>query len=277
MSDIKNNTRNVWGASPAGTTSSKAKPKTKEFFEEAFKYRAEYEQPWLYEVVPFKDFKDKKVLEIGCGAGFDAYNITREGAIYTGIDITPENIERTRTHLGFFGLDGEILEADAENLPYTGGGEFDIVYSNGVLHHTPDMKKSFSEAYRILKNNGEFYVILYHKNSIFHWFTLFFVNHILLLGFLKMSFKERVARIEFTTSNDLPLVNVYSKQEVKNIMQEVGFEVESVKVRKLVKEDMPYLPIVREIWKLIPQKVYDSVGKYFGWYVIAKGIKRIEN
>lgn len=157
------------------------------------------------------------------------------------------------------------------------GGGFDIVYSNGVLHHTPNMKKSFSEAYRILKNNGEFYVILYHKNSIFYWFTLFFVKHILLFGFLKMSFKERVARIEFTTSGDLPLVNVYSKQEVKKIMQEVGFEVESVKVRKLVKEDMPYLPIIRNIWKLIPQKVYDSVGKYFGWYVIVKGIKRVEN
>ena len=86
-----------------------------------------------------------------------------------------------------------------------------------------------------------------------------------------------MARIEFTTSDDLPLVNVYSKEEVKNIMQEVGFEVESVKVRKLVKEDMPYLPIIRNIWKLIPQKVYDTIGKYFGWYVIAKGIKRIEN
>ena len=116
MNHIKNNTKNVWGASPAGTTSSKAKPKTKDFFDEAFKYRSEYEQPWLYDVIPFKSFKDKRVLEIGCGVGFDAYNIIREGATYTGIDITPENIERTKIHLGYFGLEGEILEADAENL-----------------------------------------------------------------------------------------------------------------------------------------------------------------
>jgi len=276
MSDIKVNTKNVWGASPAGTTSSKAKPKTKEFFEEALKYRTEYEQPWLHEVIPFKEFKDKKVLELGCGAGFDAYNIAREGAIYTGIDITPENIARTKTHLSFFNLSTEILEEDAENLPEKWKSKFDIVYSNGVLHHTPNMRKSFREAHRVLENHGEFYVILYHKNSIFHWFTLFFISHILLFGFLRMSFKERLSRIEFTTSDDLPLVNVYSKQDVKNIMEEVGFLVESIEVRKLVKEDLPYFPILRNIWKIIPQNIYDKIGKYFGWYVIARGIKRIE-
>jgi ubiquinone/menaquinone biosynthesis C-methylase UbiE len=156
------------------------------------------------------------------------------------------------------------------------GGEYDIVYSNGVLHHTPNMSKSFNEAYRVLKDKGEFYVILYHKNSIFYWFSLFFVKHILLFGFLKMSFKDRLSKIEFTTSEDLPLVNVYSRQEVKKIMEEVGFSVESIDVRKLVKEDMPYLPILRSIWKSIPQGVYDKIGKYFGWYIIVKGIKRID-
>jgi ubiquinone/menaquinone biosynthesis C-methylase UbiE len=122
MNETKENTKKVWGASPAGTTSSEAKPKSKEFFEEAFKFRSEYEQPWLYDIIPFKEFKNKKVLELGCGAGFDAYNITREGAVYTGIDITPENIERTRTHLSFFDLKAEILESDAENLPQKWGG-----------------------------------------------------------------------------------------------------------------------------------------------------------
>ena len=122
MSGIKTSTKKVWGASPAGSTSSKAKPKTKEFFEEAFKYRAEYEQPWLYEVVPFESFKNKKVLEIGCGAGFDAYNIVREGAVYTGIDITPENIDRTKTHLKLMGYDVKAFEHDAEQLPSEWGG-----------------------------------------------------------------------------------------------------------------------------------------------------------
>lgn len=274
MEDVKQKTKSVWGASPAGTTSSKEKPKSKEFFEEAFKYRSEYEQPWLYDVIPFQTFQNKEVLEIGCGAGFDAYNIAREGAIYTGIDITPENIERTKTHLSFFEINGNVLEADAEKLPFI-EKTFDIVYSNGVLHHTPDMQKSFLEAYRVLKQDGEFYVILYHKNSIFYWLTLFLVDHILLLGFIKMNFKDRLSRIEFTTSGDLPLVNVYSKKEVKNIAQESGFDVESIQIRKLVKEDMPSLPIINKLWKYIPQKVYDWIGSYVGWYLIVKCTKKI--
>ncbi len=277
MNNIKNDTKKVWGASPAGTTSSTAKPKSKEFFKEAFKYRSEYELPWLCEVIPFKNFKDKKILEVGCGAGFDAYNITKEGAIYTGIDITPENIDRTTTHLSFFNLGGEILEADAEKLPFN-GSEFDIVFSNGVLHHTPDMEQAFSEVYRVLKGNGKFYVILYHKNSIFYWAKLFLLDHILRLGFLKMNFKDRVSMIEYTTSNAKPLVNVYSKKEVKTILKNVGFSVldKDIKVRKLVKEDMPNLSILRKLWKLIPQKTYDKVGTYFGWYIIVKGLKKIE-
>ena len=276
MENIKDNTKKVWGASPAGTTSTESKPMTKKFFDEAFKFRSEYEIPWLYEVIPFKEFKNKKVLEVGCGAGFDAYNIAREGGIYTGIDITPENIDRTKTHLGYFGLNTKVLEADAEQLPFE--EEFDIVYSNGVLHHTPNMEKSFSEAYRVLKDNGEFYVVLYNKNSIFHWFTLFLVKHILMLGFLQMNFKDRLSMIEYTTSKEKPLVNVYSKNEVESILKKVGFTVNNndLKIRKLVKEDLPYLPIIRNLWKIVPQSIYDKIGEKLGWYIIARGVKKIE-
>ena len=91
-----------------------------------------------------------------------------------------------------------------------------------------------------------------------------------------MSFKERLSKIEFTTSDEKPLVNVYSKKELTEILESTGFEVSSIEVRKLVKEDMPYLPILRSLWKVIPQKLYDRIGKYFGWYVIAKGIKKVE-
>jgi len=109
--------------------------------------------PWLEDVVPFASFSGKDVLEIGCGAGFDAYNFITRGAVYTGIDITPENIKRTTKHLSLYSLIGEIYEADAEKLPFP-DESFDVVYSNGVLHHTPDIEKAFSEAFRVLRKGG---------------------------------------------------------------------------------------------------------------------------
>lgn len=109
------------GASPAGAKSSSSKPMTLEFFKEAYALRCDYEIPWLNKVVGFEKYRDKKVLEVGCGAGFDAYNILKSGGIYTGIDITPENIRRTKRHLSFYNFEPAIIEADAEKLPFIEG------------------------------------------------------------------------------------------------------------------------------------------------------------
>jgi len=270
----KEKAKSTWGASPAGTTHGHGtKPGTREFFENVIAKRSTYEIPWLFERVPFESFRNKKVIELGCGAGYDAYEFHRCGADYAGIDITPENIVRTKTHLGFYGYTPQVIEGDAENLPFA-DGSFEVAFSNGVLHHTPDMERSFRETRRVLKPGGEFWVILYHKTSVFYWISLFLVEHILRRGFLKRSFKNRLSMIEYTTSNELPLVNVYSRRELKNILQNSGFIVESLWVRKLVKEDLPSIPILQNLWQHIPQVWLDAVGKRFGWYIIAKAIKR---
>ncbi len=263
----------VWGASPAGSANGMGHlPGTREFFEAALRTRSEYEMPWLFAVVPFASFRGRKVLELGCGAGFDAYEICRNGADYTGIDITPQNIGRTQNHLAFYGYAPTVQEGDAENLSFA-DAQFEVVFSNGVLHHTPDMPKSFREAFRVLKPGGEFWVILYHKHSVFHWVTLWLFQYILQGNFRRETFKERLGKIEYTTSKEIPLVNVYTKAEVRNILQEAGFRVETVLVRKMVKDEMPRIPLVCYLWKYIPQKAYDAASKFFGWYVIAKGVR----
>jgi len=269
----KNAAKLVWGASPAGSTfGGGAEPGTKEFFENVLSKRSTYEQPWLFELVPFPSFRDKKVLELGFGAGYDAYEFCRNGADYTGIDITPENVERTQKHLGFYGYTPHVMEGDAENLQFA-DESFDALFSNGVLHHTPDIEKSFQSAHRVLKHGGEFWVIVYHRDSVFYWISLLLVNHILKLGFLKRSFKERLSMVEYTTSNILPIVNVYSRREMQNLLKKAGFTVESVCVRKLVKEDIPSIPLIGRVWRFIPQQWLDLVGKVFGWYIIVKAKK----
>jgi len=271
----KESAKKVWGATPAGSAFGEgANIGTKEFFENVIKKRSSYEMPWLKEVIPFKTSRNKKVLELGCGAGYDAYEFCRHGADYTGIDITPENIQRTKKHLSFFNYQPAILEGDAEVLNFD-NQIFDIVYSNGVLHHTPNISKSFNEAFRVLKNGGFFWVIVYHKNSIFYRISLFLTDHLLKLGFLKRSFKERVSMMEYTTSNKLPLVNAYSRKEVRNLLENAGFMVKSLQVRKLVSDDLPIIPLLSRLWKYIPQSWLDYVGRRFGWYVIAKAEKPI--
>ncbi len=93
----------TWGASPTGWTSAREyQPGTKAFFDKANAFRDTIEQPWLADVVPFHQMAGKRALEIGFGPGYDALKFLQAGALYTGVDITPENVERTKKHLAFF-------------------------------------------------------------------------------------------------------------------------------------------------------------------------------
>ena len=165
-----------------------------------------------------------------------------------------------------------MVEGDAENLQFK-DESFDIVFSIGVLHHTPDIGKGFGESYRVLKHGGEAWIIVYHRNSIFYWITLFLVEHVLKFGFLKRKFSERLSMIEYTTSKELPIVNVYSRSVLKRMLKDAGFAVQSLWVRKLVKEDLPALPLLGRLGRFIPQRWLDFLGKAFGWYLIARAKK----
>jgi ubiquinone/menaquinone biosynthesis C-methylase UbiE len=270
---LKTEAQRTWTANPAGWTyGAGAAPGTKEFFDNVFANRTAEELPWLTELIPFPAMRGKKVLELGCGAGYDAYAFCEQGADYVGIDLTPDNPLRTRTHLGFYALAPLTLVGDAEKLMFA-DNEFDVVFSNGVLHHTPDISASFGEAQRVLKPNGEFWVILYHKDSIFHWLNVVLWDHILHLGFLKRSYRERLSMIEYTTSGARPLVNVYRRREVAALLHEAGFTVETIWVRRLMREELPRFPIVRWFYPYVSQQWLDLLGKAFGWYVIAKARK----
>jgi ubiquinone/menaquinone biosynthesis C-methylase UbiE len=269
----KSAAKKVWDATPAGSSFADGfKPGTREFFEKVLKKRSTYELPWLFELIDFSVYKDKKVLELGCGAGYDAYEFCRNEAEYTGIDLAPENVARTKKHLSFYGLKPVVAEGDAENLLFD-DEIFDLVFSNGVLHHTPDIKKSFEEAYRVLKSGGEGWIIVYNRDSIVHWINLFLCSHILCLGFLKQSFARRLSMIEYSTSTELPLVKVYSRKKASNLLIRAGFTINHIWVRKLVHEDLPCRRFLGGFYKMIPQSLLDRIGKILGWYIIAKVTK----
>lgn len=272
-SDAKRRTQSVWGASPAGTTlADGAAPGTREFFETARDRRAAGEMAWLPEAFPFHSANGASVLELGCGAGFDAYRLMDAGADYTGVDLTPQNVERTKAHLGSYGLMPTVMQADAEHLPFP-DATFDIVFSNGVLHHTPDMGAAFAEAFRVLKPGGEFWVTVYHRDSVFYWLRLGLYDQLFKGGWRHQKLQERLARIEFTTSDELPLVRVSSRGGLRRLLRRAGFRVDWLGVRKLAEEDFPLVPGLGFVVRRLPRNIMDRLGTLFGWYVAARAVK----
>ncbi len=103
----------------------------------------------------------ERVLDLGSGAGTDSLVASRlvgpSGSV-TGIDMTPEMLEKARSAAAELGADNvTFVEADAEHLPFA-DGSFDVVISNGVIDLIPDKDAVFSEIFRVLTPGGRIQV-----------------------------------------------------------------------------------------------------------------------
>jgi len=162
-SDLKERVRAFWQEHPCGTKFSDAEMGTREFFERVEQHR--YEKEWhIPQAAEFAGTKGLRVLEIGCGMGTDGAQFAKAGADYIGVDLTEAAIELARKRFELSGLRGEFRVADAEHLDFP-DESFDLVYSHGVLHHTPEIETAVSEIHRVLKPGGRAIVMLYHRGS----------------------------------------------------------------------------------------------------------------
>lgn len=161
--NLKDRVRAFWQANPCGVKFADAAPGTRRFYElvEAHRYKTEWHIP---AAADFAAARGLKVLEIGCGLGTDGAQFAQAGADYTGVDLTDASIQLARKRFELFNLAGTFRTADAENLDFE-DESFDLVYSHGVLHHTPETEKAIREVHRVLRRGGNAKVMLYHRDS----------------------------------------------------------------------------------------------------------------
>src|SRR5437899_6789299 len=167
--DDKQRAREQWSKDPAGAVyGAKHEVGTREFFYEVERHRYQEYAPWMPALMGFDQFAGQRLLEVGCGMGTDLLQFARGGAKVTGVDLTPRSIEISRRHLLVYDQCGDFAITDAERLPFA-DESFDVVYSNGVLHHTPDTAGAVREIHRVLTPGGLARVMLYHRRSFAFW------------------------------------------------------------------------------------------------------------
>lgn len=145
-----------------------------EFFAEAerLRYHYHYHLPPLFDRIA-REFPGERLLEVGCSMGNDTIQFARRGLQVTGVDLTERAIDLIRARFAQAQLAGEFQVADAEQLPFD-DASFDICYSFGVLHHTPDTEGAIRELSRVLRPGGKAFVMLYNRyslNFLAHWLT----------------------------------------------------------------------------------------------------------
>jgi ubiquinone/menaquinone biosynthesis C-methylase UbiE len=286
-SNLKERVRAFWQANPCGVKFADAPPGTRKFYElvEAHRYTKEWHIPIAAD---FKSARGLKVLEIGCGLGTDGAQFAEAGADYTGVDLTEAAVELARKRFETFGIPGNFQIADAEQLQFD-DNSFDLVYSHGVLHHTPDTAKAIREVHRVLRPGGRAMVMLYHRDSYNYRINISMLRragaHLLrfdtglkltqlITGEPIESLREHAHRLktekesyldpdEFLSQNTdgagNPLARVYSRAEARELFKD--FLKVELRTYFLNKRWLPLLG------GLLPRSLESSLASRWGWHL----------
>jgi ubiquinone/menaquinone biosynthesis C-methylase UbiE len=267
LAEEKLRAREQWGQDPCGAEYDREHELgTREFFDAIERHRyAEY-APWMPRLMEFEKFRDARLLEIGCGMGTDLLQFARGGARCTGIDLTPRSVEITRHRFRVYGAGGDFMISDGERLPFR-DESFDVVYSNGVLHHTPDTAGAIREVHRVLRPGGTAKVMLYHRHSLNYWFEIVVRRGLLGGEFLRgRSAEEIMSRvIEFSDHEARPLVKVYSRGQARELFN--LFKSVKVEVEQLTRDELRFLS------PLVSESILDRLRRRIGWNVVITAIK----
>lgn len=164
------------------------------------------------------------MLEVGVGAGTDFLQWVRAGTKAYGVDLTEEAVEHVRHRLGVYGLSAEeIRVADAENLPFP-DNTFDLVYSWGVIHHSPDTVKALEEIIRVTKPGGAIKIMIYNRRSLYTFYLYLY------WGLLKGKPFRRISEILWHHQESIG-TKAYTVQEVKEILSMFPVKIRYVSAR----------------------------------------------
>lgn len=267
MSSEKLRAREQWGQDPCGAEYDREHELgTREFFDSIERHRYSEYAAWMPRLMGFEKFPNARLLEVGCGMGTDLLQFSRGGAHCVGVDLTPRSIQISQHRFKLYGADGAFMLSDGEHLPFA-DESFDVVYSNGVLHHTPDTAGAINEVHRVLRKGGLAKVMLYHRSSLNYWVEVVLRRGILAGEFLRgRSAEEIMSRvIEYSDHGAQPLVKVYTRDQARNLFSrfsEVGIEVE-----QLIRAELRFLS------PLVSESMLDRLRKRIGWNVIVTAVK----
>lgn len=162
--NLKDSVRAFWDQASCGEVYA-AGSSDLEYYEShrAARYRLE---PYIFDFSGFPEGRGRDVLEIGVGMGADHVEWGKSACrSLTGVDFTPRAVDHTTRRMEVYGLQSRVMVADAEHLPFPDGA-FDLVYSWGVLHHSPDTLAAFREVLRVLRPGGTARIMIYHRYAL---------------------------------------------------------------------------------------------------------------
>jgi SAM-dependent methyltransferase len=224
---------------------------TIEYFDEVElkKFRAE---PHILKFTEFPQWKNKKVLEVGCGLGTVGINFALNSADYTGVELSKESLEIAKKRFEVYNQSGKFYLGNAEELSsFVHIETYDLIYSFGVIHHSPHPEKIISEIKKYMNENSVLKIMLYAKDS---W-----KNYMIDAGLDQPE-----------AQYGCPIANTYTKQDVVELLD--GYEVLSIEQDHIFPYQIePYKKgkYIKQPWfDAMPIEMFETLEKNLGWHLL---------
>ena len=245
--------QDFWNARPCNLRHSSAPVGTKQYFDEV-EERKYFVEPHIPAFADFPNWAGKRVLEIGCGMGTDATNFARNGAIYTGVELSSESLKLAKQRFEVFNLPGKFIEGNAEEIDQLLKGEtFDLIYSFGVLHHTPSLDNALKGIRTLMHPESVFKMMVYAENS---WKS----------AMIAAGLDQPEAQY------GCPIANSYTNHEITEILHESGFSILAIEqdhIFPYIVEAYKQFNYLRAPWfQSMPQEVFQALEKKLGWHML---------
>lgn len=240
-----------WNVQPCSVLHGKSEKGSLDYFDE-LTHRRYFVQPHIPAFAEFGKWRDKKVLEIGCGVGTDAEQFARYSADYTGVELSEASMNLAAERFRLNKLPGRFYKGNAENLEQIlpPSAKYDLVYSFGVIHHTPDPKAVIRQAHYMMERGSQLRIMLYAENS-----------------YKAALIDAGLAQSE--AQADCPIANRYTEQQIIDLLAP------QFTVTRLVRDHIfpyqvePYKnhEYVKEPWfQAMPDDVFRAMEVKLGWH-----------
>jgi len=256
-----------WDRRPCNIRHSTLPIGTRAYFDEV-EARKYFIEPHIPRFAQFPRWEGKRVLEIGCGIGTDTINFARHGANVTAVDLSPASLALARTRAHIYGLEDRIqfINANAEELSKVLPVEpYDLVYSFGVLHHTPNPGRAVAELRKYLAPDGNFKIMVYHRHA---WKVLW-----ILLTYGHGQFwqlPELVARYS-EAETGCPVTFTYTAREARHLIEDRGFRVRNVEIDHIfpyrISDYIQYRYVREWYFQGMPKSLFRRLEHAFGWHL----------
>jgi ubiquinone/menaquinone biosynthesis C-methylase UbiE len=260
--------RRFWDARPCNIRHSPKPIGSKEYFDEV-EARKYFVEPHIPSFAEFARWRGKRVLEVGCGIGTDSINFARAGANLTAVDLSGESLRIASQRADVMGVGDRIrfVQANAEELTSTvDDGPYDLVYSFGAVHHTPQPERALAEMRTLVANGGTLKLMVYHRRS---WKVFRIVAT---QGRGRFWNAEELVAAHSEAQTGCPVTYTYTRSKGRELVERNGFRVQDLWVDHVfpyrVSDYVEYRYRKEPIFRWMPEPLFRAFERRFGWHLL---------